>query len=176
MKFRILFLVLLTSLYSSAQKCVETADPITNEKSVEYKYQFEHSHVVFPYYPFQYRLKNGKLTFEKEFSYDYLMKATAPAGTVVYFKLENGTIMELKTVKEAQPKVSTVWRVVTSYEFVFELSKADVIALSESPLVLIRLPKIEQEGFIDWDKTNDIFKRNKKPIQQGADCIKGYMN
>lgn len=175
MKTFIVVLCVCITFFGYAQKCEEVIDPITNDKFVEYKYQFKRSGVVFPFYPFEFKVKNGKATFEKEFSYRQLMNVSASEGTIVFFKLENGTILKLKTIKEALPKVTAAYRVVTSYNFVFELTKTELVALSESPLILIRLPKLVEEGYIDWDKNNDIFKRNRKPIMKGADCIKGYL-
>lgn len=164
-----LCLAVLAISFSHAQKCEEVADPITGERSVTYKYDYTYFGVLMPDYSFRYDVKKGVATLTKDFIFNKLMESKAPAGSEVYFKLENGTIIKLITMKDALPQISMGPR--TTYNFVFELTKSQLVAMSQSSVVLIRIPKITEEGFTDLDGKNAILKKIEKPLRKGAKCI-----
>jgi hypothetical protein len=154
---------------AQAQKCVETADPITNEKQVVFE-DAQRFHST------KYELKGGKLLFTKPFYYSGSISGTAPSGQEITFKLENGDIVSLKTVSEATGKTGFDGAgIITTFNFVMELTKEQAGKLASSPIVFIRRPKLTEQGTEDLDKKNFHVKKADDAIKKGAGCISAYM-
>jgi hypothetical protein len=165
-----LVLLLCFNIVAIAQKCKESVDPITNEKKIE----FEFVSIAGLY--FKYEITNGKAILNKEFTYTGALNVNAPAGLEVFFKLENGDVLKLKSTKESAPKMyASAYGVTTGYHFALALSKEDLNKLAASPVTLIRIPKISEEGFYDLNEKHVVVKKNKKPLQKGAACISSFM-
>jgi hypothetical protein len=165
--------ILLCSIFtvSYSQKCKETADPITNEKKVEFDY------VDHDYGGFKLQLIGGKIKFSKVFRLNGANHAKAPAGLEFSFKLENGDILKLKSESESIPEINTDFggTIHSFFNFTFELSKDDLKKFGQSPLIFIRAPKIISEGYNDFDKDASEVWRSKKPLQKGASCMSAYL-
>jgi hypothetical protein len=154
---------------SFAQKCVEQTDPITNEKKVVFDCkEILQGKNELGYFEFFYEVKNGKATLTQNFNYVGKITQTLKSGTEVFLKTKNGDILKLKTIKDSPPKITSD---VTVFEFVIGLSLEDLNKLSESPLELIRIPKIVEEGFYDFDKKALFINKGGKYYQKGASCI-----
>lgn len=154
---------------SYAQKCKETVDAISNEKKVEF---IQGRAGIVGWGDVSYVAKNGVVTLTKDFIYTGAINLVAPAGSEVFFKLENGEIIKLKTNSDAGPKMyPSAYGVTTGYTFVMNVSKADLNKFAASPLVLIRIPKVNAEGFMDLDKKDRYVKKSKDALMKGAACI-----
>lgn len=151
---------------SFAQKCKEIIDPITNEKKIEFLYAEPYG-----FGNLQYEIKNSTITLTKQFYYSGAINTIASAGLEVFFKLENGEVVKLKTNKESSPKMYAGMGITTGYNFTFSLSKEDLGKFAASPLILIRVPKITEEGYYDLDKKNLTVKKSKKALMKGAACM-----
>ncbi len=159
-------LICLVATNSFAQKCKESVDPITSEKKTEFLNISGNG-----FGNLMYEIKNGSATLTKEFVYAGMINIISPAGTELFFKLENGEILKLKTVKEVSPKMYAGYGVTTGYTYQLGLTKDDLNKLAASPVMLIRIPKVNEAGYIDLEKKNYYVKKSKGPLMKGAACI-----
>jgi hypothetical protein len=167
---RAIITLLLCNLFiaASAQKCVESADPISNEKTVVFESKDKWINT-------KYEIKSGNLTLSQSMYYDGSITGTASEGLEFIFKLENGDLITLKSTSEASGKanVSGVG-IVTYFTFLFKPTKEQVNKLSVSPVVLLRRPKLVTNGTEDLDKKHYNLKYMNGPLKKGAACISTY--
>jgi hypothetical protein len=64
-----------------------------------------------------------------------------------------------------------VW---TGCHFVTPITKEELNKLAASPVTLVRIPKIVEEGHIDIDEKDKYIKKSKKHYMAGAACISKY--
>lgn len=153
------------SAFAVAQKCQETADPITGEKKIQYVYKAS-------FHSLDYTITDNVCTLKKTFYYAGSVQVKSPAGTEIIFKLENGEILKLKTATEVIPRIyGGNGGTESSFDQTFVLTKADLQKLASSPVVLIRIPLFTSEGFRDLDKKNPMVFVNKSHLKKGAACM-----
>lgn len=164
------------SAQSFAQKCKEVVDPITNEKKYEFVRSSDPTSTA-SYGNFRYEIVKGEATLTKDFFYNGAINSVAKAGSIVYFKLEDGEILTLKTVKDAAPKINGGGynQIITVYTFVLSLSKSDFAKLALSDVILIRIPKVSEEGYFDLEKKHIIVRKSKNDLKKGAECMSAYL-
>lgn len=172
------FTVLSNNIYS--QKCKVQKDPFTNEEFVSFDYEAK---TVY------FELKDDKIYFEILFHYwgdrDYAFQE----GTEVQLKLEDGTKMELKTIRNSQPKIERITSSTgyfpgfgggmtssssenyTAYSFAFLLSPSDLNKLAESRIEIIRIPDTDEGKYVDLEAKNRTRKKIKA-VQKGAGCLR----
>lgn len=167
---------ILISGSSLAQKCKEVVDPITSEKKYEFVRSSDPTSTA-SYGNFRYEIVKGEATLTKDFYYTGAINSVAKAGSIVYFKLEDGEILALKTVKDAAPKINGGGynQIVTVYTFILSLSKSDLTKLALSDVILIRIPKVSEEGYYDLDKKHIMVRKSKNDLKKGAACMSAYL-
>jgi len=176
------FIFIITfSIQAFSQKCENTIDPFTNEQVISF--DFNQKSVYF-------EIKEEKIVFEVIFSYWGERDYEFMEGTELLFKLENGTKLELKTIRKSSPKIenvtsssasvlfprfgaggtSSTTENFTSYSFTFTLTPEEIIKLAESQIEIIRIPETDNEGYVDLEAKGKT-KRKVKAINKGAICL-----
>jgi hypothetical protein len=157
-------LLLITTIFLSNEsfsQCKAEKDPITGEMVLNYKFGEALSYTV----------KDTGIYFEMMFNYIGQLNVVAKAGNSLFFKFENGDILEFKTTNDAHPvtKVSGA-TVFTNYTYQTLFTKSAIETISSSKVVLVRYPDLKG-GFTDIELTG-LRKKFAKKIQEGATCIK----
>lgn len=98
------------------------------------------------------------------------ISAGVPAGVEVPFKLEDGTILKLKTVRDTatKPYVSGD-SIMTLVPYSLGVSASDVAKFAESPLVAARLPL--SSGPYDWSANKGV----QKSMTKAATCVRNHV-
>lgn len=167
----IVFLLILSNVNS--QKCEESNDPFTNEKTVQFKFK---ERLVF------FELKNKVVRFEFEFNFsgerDFIFKK----GTSIYFKFESGEILEIKSDRDCQPTIENNARATsapggftfpnknfTSYFLSFNLTKQELEMFSNGVISYIRTPHVNG-GYKDMEAKGWV-KKKASAIKKGSKCM-----
>lgn len=176
-----LILLLLISIKTYSQKCKTDKDPFTNEKITSF--DFYNKTVYF-------EIKNDSIRFDIKFNYWGERKHEFDKGTEVLIKLENGSKINLYTIKKSKPKIESVTSSsngpfssrfglgfgttssenFTAYSFPFLLNKTELKSLSESKIEIIRIPDTDEGEHVDL-KAKGKTKKKIKAIKKGATCI-----
>lgn len=176
-----LILFLLISIKTFSQKCKTDKDPFTNEKITSF--DFYNKTVYF-------EIKNDSIRFDIKFSYWGERKHEFPEGTEILVKLENGSKIELKTIKQSKPKIENITSSsngpffpgfgggfnttssenFTAYSFTFLLNKTELKSLTESKIDIIRIPDTDEGEHVDLEAKGKT-KQKIKAIKKGATCI-----
>lgn len=163
MKTIIISLVVLTlsSISAYSQKCNTSTDPFTNEKIVTFNFNKK---TIF------YELKNDTVRFEMKFRYKGEKNVILEKGVSLFYKLENGKSIELKSVNDSSPS-SYIYanQVVTSYSIIFNVSKEDIKEITNSNITVMRFPNVDG-GHVD-KVSKGSGKRTFKIIKNGAQCM-----
>ena len=167
----IIFFAFLTNVNS--QKCEESKDPFTNEKKVSFKFK---ERLVF------FELKNKEIRFEFEFNFSGERDHTFEKGTSIFFKFENGEILEIKSNRNCQPTIENTGKITaapggfsfpdknfTSYFLSFNPSTKELELLANKDIVYIRTPHVNG-GFKDMEAKGWV-KKKAKAIKRGAQCM-----
>lgn len=167
----IAFLILFSSVNS--QKCEESTDPFTNEKTVEFKFK---DRLVF------FELKDDIVRFEYEFNFsgerDYIFEE----GTSIFFKFESGKTLEIKSNRNCHPTIENSGNITgapggftfpdknfTSYFLSFNLTYEQLEILSKENITFIRTPHVNG-GHMDKEAKGWV-KKKAKAIKKGSECI-----
>ncbi|MFI0430678.1 hypothetical protein [Mariniflexile sp. HMF6888] len=178
-KKTLLFITLiLISLNSFSQRCVDETDPFTNEKKISFDYNYK---TVY------FQVIDKKIEFEIIFSYRGERNTEFKEGTEILFKLENGNILNLKTIRKSIPKIELInyssnpfgygmgmsmskSQNFSTYSFAFSLSKTQLNQFSESEIELIRVPDTDEGKSYDLEAKGET-KKKIKAIKKGATCM-----
>ena len=164
--FLFTLLISCISLGASAQKCVDQADPITGERTVEFKNNQE---------TLRYKYEGGEeVEVYMTFIYADEQNTTMPEGSEVAIKLKDDTVVMLKSAREAMPKTKVTANqygatVTTSYTLEFVIDKATTTTLASDKISFIRYPALDG-GTIDLD-IKGLGKIYAGKITKGAECI-----
>ena len=177
-KFTFIFLIFL-SIKSYSQKCKTEQDPFTNEKITSFDF---HNKTVY------FEIKNDTITFDITFNYWGEREHEFKENTEILLKLDNGSKIDLKTVKKSKPKIESVTSSsgffpgfgggmttsssenFTAYSFVFLLTEGELKKLADSEIDIIRIPDTDEGEFIDL-KAKGRTKKKVKAIKKGAAYI-----
>jgi hypothetical protein len=98
------------------------------------------------------------------------VSASVAAGVEIPVKLEDGTILTLKTVREAatKPYVSNDV-IMTTVPYPLGLDATSVGQLAASPIVAVRIPT--SQGPWDWAPN----KGTQKSVIKAATCVKEHV-
>ncbi len=176
-----LILIILISIKTYSQKCKTEKDPFTNEKITSF--DFYNKTVYF-------EVKNDSIRFDIKFNYWGERKHEFNKGEEILIKLENGSKINLKTIKQSKPKIESVTSTsngpffpgfgggfnttssenFTAYAFTFLLTKTELKSLTESKIDIIRIPDTDEGEHVDL-KAKGKTKQKIKAIRKGATCI-----
>ncbi|GEM_PF-3780241 len=162
----LLTLILSFTFAAQAQKCEVDEDPISGKKRCQFMNKYQ---------TLKYIYSGGdEIDFFTTFIYSGEQNVKFPAGKEVAIKLENGTIVQLKSLEEAVPqtKVSTSGDQVTVntwYTFAFKLTKDQVKEMAANKVTFMRYPAIDG-GVVDYD-VKGLGKIYAKKITKGAECV-----
>ncbi|WP_308993870.1 hypothetical protein QLS71_012255 [Mariniflexile litorale] len=174
--------LILISLNSFSQKCVDETDPFTNERKISFDYNYKTVYL---------QLIDEKIEFEITFSYRGERSNEFKENTELLFKLENGNILTLKTFRKSIPKIEQInyssntfgygmgmsmsnSQNYSTYSFAFSLSKTELSQLAESKIDLIRIPDTDEGKFYDLESKGET-KKKIKAINKGATCMNGFI-
>ncbi|MDF4223371.1 hypothetical protein PXC01_17330 [Maribacter sp. M208] len=171
----IVFLLILSNVNS--QKCKESTDPFTNEKTVEFQFK---ERLVF------FELKDNVVRFEFEFNFSGERDFIFDKGTSIYFKFASGKTLEIKSDRDCQPTIENARRATsapggftfpdknfTSYFLTFKLTKEELDILSNEVITYIRTPHVN--GGHEDKEAKGWVKKKAKAIKQGAECIISHL-
>ncbi|MBU2949435.1 hypothetical protein KO493_01855 [Tamlana agarivorans] len=183
-KYLLLFSFAVITSTCLSQKCKNETDPFTSVNKTFFNYEFK---TVY------FEIVDEAVAFEITFSYIGERNFEFNENSEVLFKLENGTILNLKTNRKAIPKLELIsyasnsfgafggMSMTTSrsqnystYSFSFLLSKRELNQLAESKIELIRIPDTDEGKFHDLEPKGET-KKKIKAIKKGASCISSYM-
>jgi hypothetical protein len=155
-----LFVLAVGSLH--AQDCEVKQDPFTNEKTVSYNFKYQ---------ALYYELKSGIIKMEMKFHYPGELNVVIPKGTELSYKFDNGEILKLTTVVDANPQTKVASgtngvAVYTEYSYVFHLTNEELKKLASNLVTYIRFP--DTKGAYTDQKMD---KKFPKIIREGAQCI-----
>ncbi len=176
-----LILIILISIKTYSQKCKTDKDPFTNEKITSF--DFYNKTVYF-------EIKNDSIKFDIKFNYWGERKYEFDEGAEILIKLENGSKINLKTIKQSKPIIESVTSSsngpfytgfgggfgttssenFTAYSFTFLLTKTELKSLMESKIDIIRIPDTDEGEYVDL-KAKGKTKKKIKAIKKGATCI-----
>jgi hypothetical protein len=114
------------------------------------------------------------IDFQTTFTFSGEQNVTFPAESVVFFKLNTGKILSLKSIREANPQTKVYANqygatVLSNYTFSFQLTKEELKTLASGNIIFMRTPNVSG-GTIDYE----IKKGNKKFVNKmtkGAQCM-----
>jgi hypothetical protein len=98
-KKTIIILLILISIKTYSQKCKTDKDPFTNEKITSF--DFYNKTVYF-------EIKNDTIRFDIKFNYCGEREHEFDKGAEILIKLENGSKINLKTIKKAKPIIENI--------------------------------------------------------------------
>lgn len=159
----IVLLCLVTSIFS--QKCKSELDPISGENRTIFtdknkKIRFEYK-------------KGGEIVdFKITFLYPGEYNETIKSGAELIFKLNNGEVLNLKSVEDAFPedrKSSMSLRPVGVYIYSFNLTKKEIKKLSSSNIIFYSIPSPDGESIDFFVK--GVGKAYFNQVKKGAVCI-----
>ena len=174
----LLLVVFSNKIYS--QRCETTNDAFTGEQMSSFDYEGK---TVY------FELKNDNILLEIVFNYLGERNYEFKEGTEILMKLEDGTKMELHTVRASLPRVEQVTSSngfypsfgggmtmssssnYTVYSFAFSLTKAELNNLAESKIDVIRIPDTNDGTYPDLEPKNRT-KKKVKAVNKGAICLK----
>ncbi|GAA3611970.1 hypothetical protein Q4Q39_04700 [Flavivirga amylovorans] len=180
-KKTIIILLILISIKTYSQKCKTDKDPFTNEKITSF--DFYNKTVYF-------EIKNDTIRFDIKFNYWGEREHEFDEGAEILIKLENGSKINLKTIKKAKPKIESITSSsngpffpgfgggfnttssenFTAYSFTFLLNKTELKSLTESKIDIIRIPDTDEGEHVDL-KAKGRTRQKIKAIKKGATCI-----
>lgn len=155
-------LLFLSTATLFAQKCEVKEDPISGERLLQF------SNV---YKTLRFENKGTELTdFYTTFSYGGEHNTRIDKGAEIFFKLKNGEILKLTSLKEASPKTQLVGQsIITNYTFAFQLSKEEIQTLASDKITFVRYPSTDG-GTLDLD-VKGLGKIYINKITKGAKCF-----
>jgi hypothetical protein len=165
-KLLLLAIIIIASNFPCfSQKCEVSKDPITGEKLITANYKDRWVYL---------ESKNDQIKFSLMWWFSGALNETVPKGSEVIFKLENGEIIKLNTVSDADPKRNANQvGVFSAYTYEFIIDKAQLNKFASSKSVLIRLPDVKS-GSSDMtgkDQFGNLSKDYFKAIQKGSKHI-----
>ena len=180
-----LVLIILISIKTYSQKCKTDKDPFSNEKVTSFDF---YNKTVY------YEIKNETVKFEIKFNYWGERKHEFNEGSEILIKLEDGSKLNLKTIKQSIPIIESVTSLsngpfsagfgggfgttssenFTAYSFTFLLSKIELKKLMENKIDIIRIPDTDEGEYVDL-KAQGKTKKKIKAIKKGATCINESM-
>lgn len=176
-----LILIILISIKTYSQKCKTDKDPFTDEKITSFDF---YDKTVY------FEIKNDSIRFNIKFNYWGEREHEFDKASEILIKLENGSKINLKTIKQSKPKIESITSSsngpffpgfgggfnttssenFTAYSFTFLLNKTELKSLAESKIDIIRIPDTDEGEHIDL-KAKGKTKRKIKAIKKGAVCI-----
>ena len=151
---------------SFGQGCNVKADPFKKTKVVTYEFG---KYIIFS-------LENNEILLRYQFQFDGEFIPEMPKGSSISFLLENGSIVDLSTLNDANPiKISgsvqsMTSSIVTEYLVTMKLTKEQLQTLARSPMKYVRYPDLNG-GYILDNKS----KRWRKKLIEGAQCIDNHL-
>ncbi len=163
--------------FAFGQKCEESVDPFSNEKTVKFKLK---DRLVF------YELKNNSVRFEFEFNFSGERDFVFEKGTSIFFKFKSGKILEIKSDRDCQPTFENTRNITsapggftfpdknfTSYFLSFKLTNEELEVLAKEEITFIRTPHVNG-GHKDSEAKGWV-KKKAKAIKKGAQCITSHI-
>lgn len=137
--------VLLTiALPSNAQKCrfsENKTDQITGEKIREMRVQVNNNLILW------FCQKNSEYTFMANYGFVGKSEYIIPKGSKGFFKLENGTIIELTSIEKTSPSAFIYnGQVITNYTVKYALPKEELEKMSESGFTYVKINTIDSKS------------------------------
>ena len=156
----VLFLFFANSI-SSFSQCETKEDPFSGKKEVSFDYKNKSIY---------FSSIDTNILLELKFNYNGELNQYIPEGKDINIKLENDIILNLKTISESSPVSSLVGQLIFSqYTFRMNLTKDELLKLSQSDAIFIRYPDIN-DSYLDLDLDKSA-KKLKKNLRAGAECI-----
>ncbi len=160
--FLISLCFLLSISFSYGQKCEVQADPFTGERTIKFMNQYK---------TLRYENTGGEFTdFYTTFSYGGEQNVSVLKGSEIMFKLNNGDIVKLKSIDDANPQSRLIeTTIISMYTYHFKLTKEQVDQLASDKIALMRYPSLDG-GSLDW-KVKGLGKIYASKITKGAQCV-----
>jgi hypothetical protein len=143
-KLIVLFIgLIITSLSVNAQRCkfiVDDKDPITDDilRTIKTRITGPIAGVT-PYYYFYYIRTGSNYVFRVEIADYGKFNHTIPAKSELIIRLEDGELIRIYAVGEANPTPITDWgEELTSYDVSYEISEEDISKISKAGITFIR--------------------------------------
>lgn len=145
MSFRhlLVFFFLCIATFASAQRCkylVDEKDPITDDiiRTVKNRITGPISGLT-PYYYFYYIRSGSDYKIRVEIADYGAQTHSIPKGSELIIRLEDGGLIRINSIEEAQPKeLKEVTEVLTGYDVLYQIAEEDMKKIVNSGIVFIR--------------------------------------